>query len=137
LDHDKVAGSMTQMNRQEAPTTQAPGTAAAVASQLRAALTRVGDALAGVDADALLAAEEALGQAVAAVAIAGDAADRPAAVEAVRRARAELMRCRRLGASFSGLARAMGRVGQVVDGYDRAGGYVASAGVRPSVLARV
>lgn len=125
------------MNEHEAPATQPPRTATAVASQLCAALTRVGDALAGVDADALLAAEEALGQAVAAAAIAGDAADRKAALEAVRRARAALMRCRRLGASFSGVARAMGRAGQVVDGYDRAGGYVASVGVRPSVLARV
>jgi hypothetical protein len=128
---------MTQMNGQEAPATQTLRTATEVASQLCAALTRVGDALVDVDAAALLAAEEALRHAVAAVAIGGDAVDRPAAIEAVRRARAALMRCRRLGASFSGLARAMGQVGRIVDGYDRAGGYVASVGVRPSVLARV
>jgi len=128
---------MTRTNGPETPLAHVPRTAAAVAGQLGAALTRVGDALALLDADALLAAEEALGQAVAAVVVAGAAADRASALDAIRHARAALMRCRRLGASFSGVARAMGRAGQVVDGYDRAGAYVERAGVRPSVLARV
>jgi hypothetical protein len=119
----------------DCPTATDGATAAAV-DRLSHALGRVGDALVAVDGDALLTTEVDLSAATATLASSPDAEDRRAVIEAVRRARFALLRCRRLGASFAGVARAMGRVGLVADGYDRAGGYVESAGVHPSVQVR-
>jgi hypothetical protein len=70
---------------------------------------------------------------VAAVTEIGDALEARAAA---RRAGAALLRCRRLGASFSGIARALGRVGRVADGYDRAGTYLEPAFGRSSLQKR-
>jgi hypothetical protein len=101
--------------------------------RLTAALTRVGDALAAVDAEALLAAEAELNGAVVAVqAVPLAAGDREALLSAVRGAQAALLRCRRLGASWLHLARAFMRVGGADPGYDRAG--VAVERPAPSLL---
>ena len=104
--------------------------------RLTGLLNRIGDALVSVDAAALLAAEAELSVAIAAVGNTSAVGDHAAVLVAARRASAALLRCRRLGASFSGVARALGRVGRQADGYDRAGSYVESAGVRSSVQIR-
>ena len=119
----------------DCPPTTDDATVAAV-DQLCHALSRVGDALVAIDGDALLAAEVDLSAATAKFTVGPDAGDRGAVLDAVRRARFALLRCRRLGASFAGLSRAMGRVGRIADGYDRAGGYVESASVHSSVQVR-
>ena len=114
------------------------GAAVAAVDRLSRALSRVGDALVALDGDALLLAEVDLSAATASLAVGADAGDRRAVLDAVRRARFALLRCRRLGASFAGVSRAMSRVGRVVDGYDRAGGYVErGASIHSAVQARV
>ena len=90
--------------------TGSTGTTAAV-DALTTALTRVGDALVSVDADAMLATECALAAALSAVAGIGDrasavAGDRALIDAACRRARVALLRCRRLGVSFAAASRA-------------------------------
>lgn len=112
------------------------GATVAAVDRLSHALNRVGDALVALDGDALLSAEVDLSAATASLAVGPDAGDRHAVLDAVRRARFALLRCRRLGASFAGVSRAMGRVGRVAGGYDRAGGYVESASVHSSVQVR-
>jgi len=96
-------------------------------------LNRVGDALVSLDGDVLLSAEAELSAATSSLVVGPDAGDRRAVIDAVRRARVALLRCRRLGASIGGVSRAMGRVGRVVGGYDRSGGYVDGASVHSSV----
>jgi hypothetical protein len=98
------------------------------------ALDRIGDALVGLDAEALLAAEELLGGSMAALAASREVLDRGAALGAGRHARAALLRCRRLGASFSGMSRALAHLGGG-DNYDRAGTYVQPAGGLSSLKA--
>jgi hypothetical protein len=120
-------------NRSSAPDR---GTVEAV-EHLCHALDRVGDALVTVDGDALLAAEVDLGAAAAGFTVSVDDGDRRALLDAVRRTRAALLRCRRLGASFTGVSRALNQVGRDIDGYDRAGGYVERGRARSSVQARV
>ncbi len=95
--------------------------AAATIEALTTALTRVGDALVAVDADALVAAEDALAASLSALSGIGDAGDRAAAMAACGRARVALLRCRRLGVS---LATAMRAEAPVPDAYTRVGAYV-------------
>jgi hypothetical protein len=106
----------------------------AATEHLAALLDRIGDALVAVDTAALLAAEAELRQ-IAGTLGAPTEVD-AATVAAARRASAALLRCRRLGASFSGVVRAVESVGRVNDGYDRVGGYIESFGIRPSVQIR-
>ena len=108
----------------------------AAVDRLFHALSRVGDALVALDGEALLRAEIDLSAAAAGVVEKPDSGDRDALLAAVRRAHAALLRCRRLGASFMGVSRAMGRVGRVVGGYDRSGGYIESPGAHGSVQVR-
>jgi len=103
--------------------------------QLTRVLDRIGDALAAVDATSLLNVEGELGAAVAAMGAMTMAGDRAAARGAATEAMAALVRCRRLGASFSSVAHALEQVGRSPDGYDRSGGYVERA-VHSSVLVR-
>jgi hypothetical protein len=109
--------------------------AVAATERLTYLLGRMGDALAAVDAKALLEVESELGSAIAAVSAVTTVGDRAAARAAARKALAALLRCRRLGATFSGVARTLGQRGRVVGGYNRLGGYVARA-VPSSVLVR-
>ena len=103
--------------------------------ELTELLNRIGDALTAVDAEALLAAEAELGRVVAAVHAIGHVGDRLEARAAARQAQAALLRCRRLGASFTGMARAMALAGRAPVQYDRAGAYVERA-IRSSLLIR-
>ena len=112
------------------------GATVAAVDRLSRALNRVGDALVAIDGEGLLAAEVDLSAAAASLAVDPDPADRRAVLDAVRRARYALLRCRRLGASLAGVSRAMGRVGRVAGGYDRAGGYVESASAHSVVGVR-
>jgi hypothetical protein len=112
------------------------GATVAAVDRLCHALERVGDALVAVDGDALLAAEIDLSAAAATFAMGPDAGDRGALLDAVRRTRGALLRCRRLGASISGISRAMNRAGRDADVYDRAGGYVENGSVHSSVQVR-
>jgi len=100
-------------------------TAADAASDLHEALARVATALATTDADAMLEAEMGLGRALTAIGNITKPGDRRTAAADLGRARAGLLRCRRLGASFTSLSRALLRVGDTTpNGYTRAGGYV-------------
>ena len=113
-------------------------TAADAAVELHAALARVAGALARTDAEALLGAEEGLGRALSGIGGVADAGDRVAAAAALREARAALLRCRRLGASFTTVSRAILRIGDTAPGgYDRAGSYVDRLAGVVSVRARV
>ena len=73
------------------------GATVAAVDRLSHALNCVGDALVALDGDALLSAEVDLSAATASVAVGPDAGDRHALLDAVRRARFALLRCRRLG----------------------------------------
>jgi hypothetical protein len=109
-------------------------TAAEAAVELSDALAAVAAALVTLDVDAMLAAETALGRAVTGLGSVAQAGDRGTATLALQHARAELLRCRRLGASFSAVSRALLQVGDASpDGYTRGGGYVERAGVAVSV----
>lgn len=123
------------MNEPNLAVTRSNPTADAT-EQLAGLLNRIGDALVAVDATALLAVEVEVGYAIAALGAVTDLGDRAATIAAARRVSTALLRCRRLGASFSAVARAMGCVGRAADGYDRAGSYIESTGVRSSVQMR-
>jgi hypothetical protein len=103
--------------------------------QLARVLDRIGDALAAVDATALLAVETELVGMLAKMDAVTRVDDRTAARAASRQASTALVRCRRLGASFSGVTRALARGGRAADGYDCMGGYVERA-APVSVLVR-
>jgi hypothetical protein len=103
--------------------------------QLTRLLDRLGDALAAVDTAALLGVESELSAVLAVMNVNAVCADGAAARSAAQTALTALDRCRRLGASFSGIARALGQRGRAVGGYDRSGGYLDRAG-RSSVLVR-
>jgi hypothetical protein len=102
--------------------------------QLALVLGRIGDALAAVDATALLALESELSGALAAL-CATKIGDRAAARAAATQGLAALQRCQRLGASLSGVSRALRQAGPRTDGYNRAGSF-AERSVRASVLVR-
>ena len=67
-------------------------------------LERAGDALVGLDLPALLATEAALAEVVVLRPPVGGGADADALTELVGRARAALLRCKRLGISFDAMA---------------------------------
>jgi hypothetical protein len=98
-------------------------------------LDSMGDALVAVDVTALLAVESELGAAIAAIHPVAKVGDHAAVRIAADQALTALLRCRRLGASFSDIARALGRVSGATDGYDCMGDYV-TRGTRASVLVR-
>jgi hypothetical protein len=107
--------------------------ASAAARQVSHALERIAVALARIDASALLAAEADLGRGLAQLDTVRVVSDRDAALVASRDAKAALLRCRRLGASFSRLARAFQQADPATGAYDRAGG-VAGPTERSSVV---
>ncbi|MEP7305634.1 MAG: hypothetical protein ABJA98_08965 [Acidobacteriota bacterium] len=102
--------------------------------QLALVLGRIGDALAAVDASALLALDGELNGALAAL-CATKIGDREAARAAAKQGLAALQRCQRLGASLTGVSRALRQAGPRTDGYDRAGSFTERT-VRASVLVR-
>jgi len=107
------------------------------AERLAGLLDRIGDALVAVDTAALLPIEAELFGAVAALSAVTEVGDHTAFPAAALRARTSLLRCRRLGASFSGVARALGQVGRASE-YDRSGGYSEGAGGdRPSLSVQI
>jgi len=102
--------------------------------QLTLVLGRIGDALAAVDATALLALESELSAALAALG-ATKIGDRATACAAATQGLAALQRCQRLGGSLTSVSRALRQVGPRADGYDRAGSFTERS-VRASVLVR-
>src|SRR4051794_2134559 len=105
-----------------------------VVEELSRALGGVADALAAVDAVRMLEAEASLSRAMTAL---GALPRRPASAEAraaVEGARAALLRCRRLGASFSRAARLLTTAGGDAGSYDRVGSYVARPVLSPTLL---
>jgi hypothetical protein len=124
------------MSRSRESDLPGPSTDRAVDATRRLAvvLGRIGDALATVDAATLLSLEGDLSGALDAL-YAARVGDRATARAAAEQGLAALQRCRRLGASFSSVARALGQVGPRADGYDRAGSYTERT-VRASVLVR-
>jgi hypothetical protein len=120
--------------RQSGPSTTSRDPAVVATEELARVLDRFGDALVDVNAAALLAVQGELDGAVAAMSVVTTVGDHAAARAATGHALQALLRCRRLGASFSDAARALGRVGRS-DGYDRAGGYVERA-IHSSVQVR-
>ena len=121
------------------PSATSPDCPVDATRQLTRILDRMGDALAAMDVTALLAVEGDLGSALAAIDAGMHAgmqvADRAAARAAARQALTALLRCRRLGASFSDVASAMSRIGGAPAGYDCMGGYVERT-VRSSIVVR-
>lgn len=105
--------------------------------QLCEALGGIGDALADIDLDRMLAAEPQLRDAMAALAATPAIADKAAAKAGCERARAALLRCRRLGATFSRAARALNGATTVGDAYDKSGAHVDSAALRAVLQLRV
>ena len=101
-------------------------------------LERIADALLNLDNEALLAAEVTLAELVGSFqSHRPSAASDRAEVEAiVGRGRAALMRCRRLGASFTGVARARLATCAALD-YNRIGAVADPAGPSPTVRATI
>jgi hypothetical protein len=98
--------------------------------QLCDALNAIGDALADLDLDRMLAAEPQLRDSMAALTAVPLAADKAAVKAGCDRARTALLRCRRLGASFSRAARSLTGAATAADAYDKSGAHVDSAGLR-------
>ena len=97
------------------------------AERLCQTLERIGDALVAVDADALLETEQTLEYLLSALAKEHTVEDPAALEQLVRRAVEGLLRCRRLGASFSGIAGTRLRLRTGVETYGRDGGFVEPA----------
>jgi hypothetical protein len=109
------------------------------AGQLCVVLERIAEALVRLDNEALLNAEADLAPLVGtfdAVTPAG-VADRALLEAWVRRGRAALMRCHRLGASFTAIARARLAACSAFDTYSRAGAVVDPRGPSPTVRAAI
>lgn len=95
------------------------------AERLCETLDRIGDALVAVDASTLLETEETLGRLLEALAVPHDVVhDKEAIERLVRRGREALLKCRRLGASFTSLARVRLQLRSGVETYGRGGDYV-------------
>ena len=96
------------------------------AERLCETLERIGDALVALDADTLLDTQDTLEQLVSALRDGGDLDDsqKEALARTARRAAAALTRCRRLGASFSGIAGTRLRLRTGVETYGRTGNFV-------------
>ena len=97
------------------------------AGRLCETLDRIGDALVALDADTLLDTEATLEQLLAALAAGQTVQDRAGLEALVRRAGESLLRCRRLGASFTGIAGARLRLRTGVDTYARDGAFSPAA----------
>ena len=105
--------------------------------QLSEALDRIGDALVNVDGDAMLAADPPLLNALTVLTAASAPPDQAAAKALCERAGTALLRCRRLGASFSRGARVFSAVGAPADHYDKSGAYVDGAALRAALQVRI
>ena len=93
------------------------------AERLCETLERIGDALVSIDGPTLLDTEETLEQLLSALAAVKHVGDKPALEAMVRRAGAALLRCRRLGASFSSVAGVRLRMRTGVETYGPDGGF--------------
>jgi len=93
------------------------------AERLCETLDRIGDALVAVDAESLLETEDTLGRLLSALST-DRTVDDPAALErVVIRAKDALLRCRRLGVSFAGIAGARLRLCTGAATYDSVGAF--------------
>ncbi len=97
------------------------------AERLCETLERIGDALVAVDADTLLDTQETLEQLVSALSAPREVDDKEALRRTAQRAAAALMRCRRLGTAFSGIAGTRLRLRTGVETYGRTGSFVEPA----------
>jgi hypothetical protein len=109
------------------------------AERLCGVLERIAGALVELDNEALLAAESTLAELVSAFQTMAPctAADRASVEAVVRRGRAALMRCRRLGASFTGIARARLSASATLDTYNSLGAVAEASGPSPTVRATI
>ena len=109
------------------------------AERLCEVLERMAGALVALDNEALLAAESTLAELVGSfnTAFPAGVADRAAVEAVVQRGRTALMRCRRLGASFTGVARARMSSLATLDTYNRVGAVADPSGPSPSVRATI
>ena len=124
-------------NNELNPIRSSSDSAAEATARLADLLDRIGDALVAIDAEALLGVEADLFTAVAALgALTEVGGDHVVYEAAAKRARAGLLRCRRLGASFSGIARSLARVGRPAT-YDREGSYLDGVSGRPSLSVQI
>ena len=94
------------------------------AERLCETLERIGDALVALDVDTLLETEETLGRLLAAVGRASQSDDRAALEPLIRRGRAALVRCRRLGGAFTSVARSRLPLHTGIEAYGPDGEYV-------------
>src|SRR5262245_33448328 len=94
------------------------------AERLCQTLERIGDALVSLDTSTLLETESTLEQLLAALASGHEVSDKAALERLARRAGDALLRCRRLGASFSSVAGARLRLRTGVETYGRDGAYL-------------
>jgi hypothetical protein len=95
----------------------------ATAERLCDTLDRIGDALVAIDSATLLQTEDTLSRLLAALTSQSVTDNRTTVEPLVRRARAGLLRCRTLGASFNGVARVRLPLCTGGDGYGRDGDY--------------
>ena len=94
------------------------------AERLCETLDRIGDALVSLDPETLLETEETLEQLLSAINAGGEVEDTDALVRLATRAATALRRCRRLGASFSGIAGTRLRLRTGVETYGRTGSFI-------------
>jgi hypothetical protein len=111
----------------------------ALAERLADTLENVARGLVALDVDVLLDAERTLAELVGAYdpSVPVSPSDRVAIDAAVRRGKAALLRCRRLGASFTAIARVRVPACRGGDTYNRAGAIGDRAGASSRVEARV
>jgi hypothetical protein len=107
--------------------TETPDPIVATATRLCDTLDRLGDALVTLDADTLLETEATLAQLTAALAAGHPVHDRDGLEAMVRRAATALLRCRRLGASYTSIAGTRLRMIAGAQTYGPTGGYVETA----------
>lgn len=106
---------------------ETPDPIVATAQRLCETLDRIGDALVTLDADTLLETEATLAQLMSALAAGHPVQDRAALEATVRRAADALLRCRRLGVSFTSIAGTRLRMIAGAQTYGSTGGYVETA----------
>ena len=99
------------------------------AERLCDTLERIGDALVAIDSATLLQTEDTLGRLLAVLTLQSATESRATVEPLVRRARAALLRCRTLGASFDSVARVRLSLCTGSDGYGPTGAYT-SAGTQ-------
>ena len=106
------------------------------AERLCETLERIGDALVSIDADTLVDTQETLEQLVSALSAPGDVHDKNALRRTAKRAATALLRCRRLGASFSGIAGTRLRLRTGLETYGPTGSFAetAASGVSVKVM---